>query len=74
VGELNCHDDMCHQCRDQYDSHDPEDRPEIVQEFRIRVDPVLPDSAACPASAFFPVGGRTSVATGLTALRSGELS
>ena len=29
---------------------------------------------AGPANGFFPVGGRTSVATGLAALRSGELS
>ena len=42
LGELNGRHDVCDKCGNQNDSHHPEDRPEIVQEFRIGVDPVLP--------------------------------
>ena len=41
LGELNRRHDVGDKCRDQDDSHHPEDRPEIMQEFRIGIDPVL---------------------------------
>ena len=43
LGELNRRHNMCDKCREQEDSNDPKDRPEVVQEFRIYIDPVLPN-------------------------------
>ena len=42
LGELNRRHNMGDKRRQQNDSHHPEDRPEIVQEFRIGIDPVRP--------------------------------
>src|SRR5271165_1507747 len=41
VRELNCGDDMRDKRGKQDKSHDPEDRSEVVQEFRVRVYLVL---------------------------------
>src|SRR6516162_10991605 len=43
LGELNRRHYMCDKCREQKDPTDREDRPEIMQEFCIRIDPVLPN-------------------------------
>jgi len=43
LGELNRCYDMRDKCRQQENPNDPEDRPKIVQEFCIRIDPALPN-------------------------------
>ena len=43
LGELNRRHNMCDKGREQKDPNDPKYRPEVVQEFCIRVDPILPN-------------------------------
>jgi len=42
LGELNRRHDMRDKCREQKDPNHPKDGPEAVQEFCVRIDPVLP--------------------------------
>jgi len=43
LGELNRRHNMCDKCREQKAPNDPKDRPEVVQEFCVCIDPVLPN-------------------------------
>ena len=43
LGELNRRHNMCDKGREQKDPNDPKDGPEVVQECRICIDPVLPN-------------------------------